>query len=234
MAIARVKTWASEVLSATDLNAEFDNIISLVNLTPANINDYSATDTEMRTTIDPYPTGTASLATDLSGELARIRYVLAQITGETYWYVDPDASIAGIMAGTATVTNATNATNLTMNGEASASSTTAAVALDVGTVTSGDRILITLYAQIAGTGTPSTLYGYLFQYSGNATFTVEHDKSSVEYALAKTASTSYQGSTAVVLKVTGSGTLVLKNQVYYDISPTSYLMQVYAFFVKRG
>ena len=109
MAISRVKTWASEVLTAADLNAEFNNIIN--NLTPANIDDYSANDSEMQTTADPYPAGATSRASDLSGELARIRYVLAQITGETYWYIDPDNSL--LSTGTKTFATVSTTTSLT-------------------------------------------------------------------------------------------------------------------------
>jgi hypothetical protein len=34
----------------------------------------------------------------LLGEIKRLRYVIAQITGETYWYIDPNFSIADITA----------------------------------------------------------------------------------------------------------------------------------------
>lgn len=85
---SRIKTWNSgETLTASDLNAEFNNI--LTNSTPAGIDDYSASATEMRTTTDPYPASAESLATSLQGELERIRYVIAQLSGKTYWYQDP-------------------------------------------------------------------------------------------------------------------------------------------------
>lgn len=63
------------------------------------LDDASATATEMRATADPYPTATESLATTLRGELQRLRYVIAQITGETYWYIDPDVSLATLFTG---------------------------------------------------------------------------------------------------------------------------------------
>jgi len=56
---------------------------------PENIDDYSVSAAEMRTTADPYPGSTESLATTLAGEIERLRYVLKQITGGTYWYTDP-------------------------------------------------------------------------------------------------------------------------------------------------
>lgn len=60
---------------------------------------FSANATAMRATADPYPAGSESLATTLLGELQRIRYVIAQITGETYWYQDPDTTIAALNQG---------------------------------------------------------------------------------------------------------------------------------------
>lgn len=65
---------------------------------PAKIDDYSTDLAEMRTTVDPYPgtTPAASQAADLIGEIARLRYVLAQLTGEPYWYVDPDTNMATV------------------------------------------------------------------------------------------------------------------------------------------
>jgi hypothetical protein len=55
--ISRIKTWVSgETLTASDLNAEFNNVIN--NMIPASIEDSSATATAMRATTDPYPGGT--------------------------------------------------------------------------------------------------------------------------------------------------------------------------------
>ena len=90
---SRVKTWASgNTLDASDLNAEFDNILN--NSDPDGIDDASTNATAMQATADPYPAASESLATDLRGELQRIRYVMKQITGETNWYVDPDTTMA--------------------------------------------------------------------------------------------------------------------------------------------
>lgn len=84
---SRAKTWVAEVLTYSDLNTEFDNIIT--NFIPSMMDDSSATEALMQATTDPYPASVASLATSLEGELKRIRYILQQITGEAYWYVDP-------------------------------------------------------------------------------------------------------------------------------------------------
>ena len=48
----------------------------------------------MRATADPGENGTESLATDLLGELQRIRHVIAEITGKPYWHETPDLSLA--------------------------------------------------------------------------------------------------------------------------------------------
>jgi hypothetical protein len=120
--LSRVKTWAAgETLTASDLNAEFDNILN--NLDPDNVEDASANATAMQAVADPYPGASESLATDLRGEIQRIRYQLKAILGEAQWYIDPDNTIAGLhtaIPSTATtsaeglVELATNAEFLTM------------------------------------------------------------------------------------------------------------------------
>lgn len=90
---SRIKTWITgEKLYASDLNAEINNI--LTNLMPSGIDDESSTAAVMQATTDPYPGSVASLATSLQGEIQRIRYMIAQITGKTYWYQDPDTTLA--------------------------------------------------------------------------------------------------------------------------------------------
>lgn len=93
--ISRVKVWvALEVLTAADLNAEFNNIIN--NLAPENIDDFAANVTEFQTTTDPGEIGTESLPTDLSGELARLRFLIQEITGTTQWYESPPRSLSSL------------------------------------------------------------------------------------------------------------------------------------------
>lgn len=89
---SRVKTWIAETLLASDLNAEFDNILN--NLTPAGVDDESTNDAAMQATTDPYPASAISRPTTLQGEIQRLRYLIKQITGETQWYIDPDNTIA--------------------------------------------------------------------------------------------------------------------------------------------
>jgi hypothetical protein len=97
--LSRVKTWAAaETLTASDLNAEFDNILN--NFDPDNVEDASANATAMQATADPYPGSSESLATDLRGEIQRLRYVIKQITGEAQWYIDPDGDLTNIVQAT--------------------------------------------------------------------------------------------------------------------------------------
>lgn len=98
---ARSRTFvAGETLTATNLNGVETNILN--NFTPGGMDDYSADVTTMRIVTDPYPASVESLATSLQGELERIRYVIAQITGETYWFKDPTqiSRVAVSVAGT--------------------------------------------------------------------------------------------------------------------------------------
>ena len=87
------KTWTSgEILTASDLN----NTVTAINNSniTEDIDDYSTNASEMQSTVDPYPSSTESLPTSLSGELERLRYLIAQITGKTYWYQDPSPTLS--------------------------------------------------------------------------------------------------------------------------------------------
>lgn len=82
---SRVHVWVSnEILTASDLNAEFNNI--LTNATAAELIGYSANVSQMQTVVDPGGVGTESLAGSVSDELARIRFKLKQIIGSAQWY----------------------------------------------------------------------------------------------------------------------------------------------------
>jgi len=91
----RITIWGTgQSLTASALNAEYNQIYN--NFDTDGMDDYSASTAEMRGTADPYPAASPSLATSLTGELQRIRYMLAQISGETYWYIDTDTDLASI------------------------------------------------------------------------------------------------------------------------------------------
>lgn len=90
---SRIKTWVSgEILTAADLNAEFDNI--LTNMAPAGIEDASANVGAMQATTSPGGVGTESLATNLLGEIQRIRFKIKQIIGQAQWYSTPVGSLS--------------------------------------------------------------------------------------------------------------------------------------------
>jgi len=87
--LTRIKIWISgEKLYASDLNAEFNNILN--NLDHTKIEDESTNITAMRALADPYPGGAESLATDSQDEIHRLRYLLKQLTQTTQWYIYPD------------------------------------------------------------------------------------------------------------------------------------------------
>ena len=91
----RVKTWVStEDVVYSDLNAEFDNVLTAMQ--PLLMDDYSTDVTQMQVTTDPGEVGAESKATTLAGELARLRFIVKEITGEGQWYESPVASLVGL------------------------------------------------------------------------------------------------------------------------------------------
>lgn len=187
---SRIKTWnTGEILTASDLNAEFNNILN--NLTPAGVDDYSANNTEMRTVTDPYPGFSESLATSLQGEIERLRYQVLQlkksiqVSSITYWYEDTPATGTFVVAGTRIGVNKTTPTHTldvvgSMNVTSSGNFNTLFIAGNALTVATQDEMEaatsniafvapnITKYAPGAakawvvfnGTGTPAVLMGH--------------------------------------------------------------------------
>lgn len=92
----RLKNWVAEVLDYADLNAEIDNILN--NLGPLGVGDYSANLAQMQITTDPFPDDNPSLANSLAGEIARLRFQIKQIMGDSaqQWYSDPPVSLSEI------------------------------------------------------------------------------------------------------------------------------------------
>lgn len=118
----RLKTWVSnEVLTASDLNGEFNNILN--NMAPLGIEDASADVTAMQATADPGGVGTESLATTLLGEIQRLRYAIKRIVGGAQWYVAPVIDL-GSTIDTADITNGavTNIKRAAINTAVSSSS----------------------------------------------------------------------------------------------------------------
>lgn len=141
---SRVKSWISgEVLTASDLNAEFDNILN--NLTPAGIDDYSGSNTDMRQVTDPYPSLTESLATSLQGEIERLRYQILQLktaiasSSNTYWYQDVPAGGTFVIANNKVGIHTNNPTaGFHVNTDMTASSPTTILTLTNNTITFTD------------------------------------------------------------------------------------------------
>ena len=84
---------SGQLITASLWNGMELNIINL-GLIPSGIDDYSATDPEMQTQVDPFPAGATSRPTSLQGELERLRFQFDNVIGKTYWYEDPDVDIA--------------------------------------------------------------------------------------------------------------------------------------------
>ena len=91
----RVHVWADdEDVNASDLNAEFNNILN--NLNPAGADGYEVNVTQMQKQTDPGGVGTEILATSTAGEFERLRFKLSQVIGKTYWYQNPSISLEDI------------------------------------------------------------------------------------------------------------------------------------------
>lgn len=93
-------TYRAATLSEAQYNADQQN--HSTNNIPTAINDYSNDVTEMQVTTNPGGLGSESLATDLAGELARIRYMIKALTGTAQWYIDPGISVGASAFAAAT------------------------------------------------------------------------------------------------------------------------------------
>jgi hypothetical protein len=76
------------ILTATIYNGDHQNHID--NQTPLGTDDYSASQSQMQSTVDPGAVGSESLPTSLAGELERLRYVINRIlhggAASKHWY----------------------------------------------------------------------------------------------------------------------------------------------------
>lgn len=91
---SRVHVWVSnEVLTASDLNNEFNNL--LTNAVSTSYIGYSASVNQMKTTVTPGTVGNESLASSIADEITRIRFMLQAIVGGSQWYdlADQQASL---------------------------------------------------------------------------------------------------------------------------------------------
>ena len=92
MAYPPSTTYRSGSLTEAQYNADISGLADA--MTPTNINDASDTATDMKTTVNPGGLGTESLATDIAGELHRLRYMVKLITGQAQWYIAPGLTLA--------------------------------------------------------------------------------------------------------------------------------------------
>jgi hypothetical protein len=123
------------------------------------------------------------------------------------------------------------ASNLSMTGEVSAKGATTDTLLDLGSVTSGDRIFVSGQAYLQTVVTPpQTLI--LQKSSGTATIVSFNSQTTIHAS-----STSFTSGASVdtlsvsgVFQVTGNGTLVLKSTCS---TATIILNEIYAFFLKK-
>lgn len=89
---SRIKVWVDqEVLTAADLNNEFNNILN--NMNPSGINSASASVGDMQTSVDPGGLGSETLASNLLGEVQRLRFTIKRLSGQTQWYIDPGRNL---------------------------------------------------------------------------------------------------------------------------------------------
>lgn len=79
------------ILTASIYNSDHQNHVN--NATPQGLGDYSDSVSQMQSTSDPGEVGSESLASSGAGELERLRFMLAQMSGKTHWYENPERSL---------------------------------------------------------------------------------------------------------------------------------------------
>lgn len=177
---SRAHNWVDlEVLTASDLNNEFNNILN--NLDPAGVDDYSLTLSQMQTTVDPYPAAVESLATDLKGEIERLRYQILQLkkaiqtTDSTYWYQDaPGQGTFTIGTSSVGVNNTSPSYSLDVVGTIRTSSATISPTVVVSSITSTlPSVYITTNATVTGNLTVNGSYIGNFSASNVDNTTIE-------------------------------------------------------------
>lgn len=105
---------AGQTIKASETNANYDTIYNEFNgnidnnnvkaaagIAQTKIDDYSATTTQMQTTVDPGDVGTESPATNLQGEIERLRFKIKQIIGGAQWYSDTPIAKGSLPAAVA-------------------------------------------------------------------------------------------------------------------------------------
>lgn len=117
-----------QLIAASLWNNEWTNIYN--NFIPAGVDGYSQTDVIMQTQTDPYPGNVVSHASSLAGELERLRFTIAGLSGKTYWYQPPTKTNEALNTFDLnhTHTGTTDGTNIPTAGLANLAVTTAKIA----------------------------------------------------------------------------------------------------------
>lgn len=90
-AIPLIEVIPGQLIASALWNNEWNNLNT--NFIPGGMDSYSDTDAQMQIQTAPYPGSVTSHASNLGGEIERIRYQISAIIGQTYWYQAPAASI---------------------------------------------------------------------------------------------------------------------------------------------
>ena len=136
-ALYRAAWQTGDSLTANDISQSFVTV-GQGNMVWSCLDDYSASATQMQSTVDPYPASVVSLATTGQGELERIRYVIKKLSGWTQWYAHTETPV---FSGTApdSATYITQTTNATLSAEQSLGALTTGLTLN--TVTGSPGVL---------------------------------------------------------------------------------------------
>lgn len=84
-----------QLIASSLWNNEWNNLNT--NFIPAGMDSYSDTDAQMQIQTAPFPGSVTSHAANLGGEIERIRFQIAAITGKSFWYNAPDLDIGNIV-----------------------------------------------------------------------------------------------------------------------------------------
>jgi len=128
----------------------------------------------------------------------------------------------------------TNSGNLPMTGEASATAASSPVALNLGNVTAGDRILVSCSVDVILSAT-MTYIVEISKSSGSATMVFMNNYATIANAYSwNTTVGNLQGLPTVtgVLQVTGSGSLIIQGSAA-GTNTSFNSVQIYAFFLKK-
>jgi microcystin-dependent protein len=90
--IPLIEVIPGQLIASALWNNEWNNLNT--NFIPGGMDSYSDSDAQMQIQTAPYPGSVTSHASNLGGEIERIRYQIAAILGTTYWYQPPAASIS--------------------------------------------------------------------------------------------------------------------------------------------